>query len=485
MAATTSAQGALCNNSNNGLIVVNATGGVPAYSYSLDNITYQPGNTFNVAAGTYTIYVKDANNCPAPTIPNVIVTQPAVLTATAITGNATCNGGSDGAITVTPAGGTLSYQYATTGTPFQGSNVLNVGPGTYTINVKDANGCAFDIPGVVVGLTNNLTLTPAVDPPPICEGKSVQLQTITNATQFSWYPATNLSDATIANPIANPGIPTLYTLTATLGRCTTTDDVWVTVMTAPIPNAGPPPPGDICFGKTYQLQGAGGVNYSWTPSTYLSDAAIPDPVVTPDKTITYSLNVTDANGCTSLVTDNVTVKVTPPIKVTTYPADTVVSPGAQIPLLATSVGTYYTWSTPAGLSNPNIANPVATAPLVEGSVVTYSVRAFTAGGCEGIGSVKIEVYKGPDIYMVNAFSPNNDGKNEKFIPFPVGIKELTYFRVLNRWGQTVFFTKSTSEGWDGKLAGVEQPSGVYVWMVQGVTWDNKIITKKGTVTVIR
>ncbi|KAK6020299.1 adenylosuccinate synthase, partial [Ostertagia ostertagi] len=72
----------------------------------------------------------------------------------------------------------------------------------------------FTVPGVVVGLTNNLTLTPAVDPLPICEGSSVQLQLTTNATQFAWTPSTSL-------------------IVATLGRCTTTDDILVTVMPAP------------------------------------------------------------------------------------------------------------------------------------------------------------------------------------------------------------------------------------------------------------
>jgi hypothetical protein len=49
----------------------------------------------------------------------------------------------------------------------------------------------------------------------------------------------------------------------------------------------------------------------------------------------------------------------------------------------------------------------------------------------------------------------------------------------------LFFTKTVNDGWDGKFGGVDQPSGVYVWMVEGVTWDNKVITKKGTVSVIR
>ena len=97
----------------------------------------------------------------------------------------------------------------------------------------------------------------------------------------------------------------------------------------------------------------------------------------------------------------------------------------------------------------------------------------------------MRVYKGPDIYVPTGFTPNGDGKNDKFTPFPVGIKSYKYFRVFNRWGQLIFSTTKLHDGWDGKLGGREQPSGAYVWMIEGVTKDDRVITKKGTVTLIR
>jgi gliding motility-associated-like protein len=97
----------------------------------------------------------------------------------------------------------------------------------------------------------------------------------------------------------------------------------------------------------------------------------------------------------------------------------------------------------------------------------------------------VRVYKGPDIYVPTGFTPNGDGKNDKFIPFPVGVKQINYFRVFNRWGQMIFSTTRLNDGWDGRFGGAEQPTGTYVWMVQGVTKDNKVITKKGTITLIR
>jgi gliding motility-associated-like protein len=133
------------------------------------------------------------------------------------------------------------------------------------------------------------------------------------------------------------------------------------------------------------------------------------------------------------------------------------------------------------LNNPNISDPLATIT----QNITYKVIVTTAEGCSSTDSVTIKAFKGPDIYGPTAFTPNHDGKNDKFIPIPVGIKEIKYFKVYNRWGQIVFSTSKLHEGWDGRLKGIDLDSGVFVWMIQAVTDDNRIIFKRGTVTLIR
>lgn len=476
-----------CQGQSNGLIRVNATGGNAPYSFALNAGTFQVADSFAVPAGVYTVTVKDAKNCIS-VINNISITEPTTLTASiGSISNATCDGGDDGLITINSTGGTAPYQYSVDGSNYQSTNILRARPGVYTVTVKDAHNCSYQIAGVAVGLNNNLVLTPMTDPAPICEGGSIQLQLQSNGTGFLWTPAavTQLNNATVSNPLANPVQTTLYTVTVTLGICTATDDVNVIVLPAPVPNAGPD--GNICYGQNFQLQGSGGVNYSWTPATYLDYATSTGSptVVQPAKTTSYTLSVVDANNCPSLVTDEVTVIVIPPIKVSVSPVDTVVFAGDRIQLNAYSIGTDYTWSPSSGLNNSNIPNPVATASGNDGDVVTYQVTASTSAGCKGEGYITVRVYKGPDIYIANAFTPNNDGKNDLFIPFPVGIKELKYFRVYNRWGQLIYSTTSLHQGWDGKFSGAEQPSGVYVWMAQAITKDNKIINKKGSVTLIR
>jgi gliding motility-associated-like protein len=87
--------------------------------------------------------------------------------------------------------------------------------------------------------------------------------------------------------------------------------------------------------------------------------------------------------------------------------------------------------------------------------------------------------------MPTGFTPNGDGKNDIFKPFTVGIVKINYFRVYNRWGSLLYSTSNLNQGWDGRIGGVNQPTGTFVWMVQGEARDGKVITKKGTVTLIR
>ncbi len=484
LSAIAAAVPVVCNGQSNGIVNITANGGVTPYEYSIDaGANWQSSNIFNVPAGTYTVITRDANGCTTPQM--ITVTEPAVLTAFSANTNASCNGGNDGTITVTAAGGNATYEYSIdNGANWQPANIFNVAPGSYTVLVRDNLGCTTNFPATV-GLTNDLIFTPQTDPV-ICESKSTQLELLSNATQYAWTPRTGLNDTTIYNPVANPVVTTPYTVTATLGRCTATDIVVVNVNAAPIPDAGAD--GFICYGQSYTLQPSGGTVYAWAPTTYLNNPNSTNPVSTPVKDITYTMSiVSDVNGCASLVTDQIYIDVTPPVKVKTFPYDTIGYPGDRFQLLAVPSDTdanIYVWSPSAGLSNPNIANPIITIGPI-GSDLTYQVITSTIAGCKGEGYVHIKVYTGPDIYMPTGFTPNGDGRNDRFTPFPVGIKSLGYFRVFNRWGQMVFSTNTLNVGWDGKFGGKDQASGTYVWMAEGVTLQGKKITKKGVVTLIR
>jgi gliding motility-associated-like protein len=97
----------------------------------------------------------------------------------------------------------------------------------------------------------------------------------------------------------------------------------------------------------------------------------------------------------------------------------------------------------------------------------------------------VKVFKEVKIYVPSGFTPNQDGLNDHLKPIPVGIKELKYFRVYNRWGQLVFDMKDDPKGWNGMIKGKPQSTQVVVWMAEGIGINNVVYKQKGTCVLIR
>jgi gliding motility-associated-like protein len=90
------------------------------------------------------------------------------------------------------------------------------------------------------------------------------------------------------------------------------------------------------------------------------------------------------------------------------------------------------------------------------------------------------------IAVPTAFTPNHDGRNDYLYPLNAFKATNLEFRVFNKYGQQLFETKDWTHKWDGTFNGNEQPSGVYVWMLQYTSIETgKKIFQKGTTVLIR
>lgn len=471
-----------CRNGATGVIKVLAGyEWTPPLAFSLEGINWQTDSVFtNLPVGNYWVKVKDAV-CTDSILVSIAQAFPDLLIDNTTALPASCSGNPDGQLTVTASGGSGPYTYSTDGTSFQASNIFNLTQGNYTLTVKDNNGCINTRP-ITIALDNTVTADAGNDDE-ICEGKSITLPAVSNGTSFVWTPAATLSDAAILAPVASPVVTTKYYMTATTGICNRIDSITIRVLPAPVADAGPD--AAYCYGKIFQLTGSGGVSYQWSPSTYFTTSATDQfPSVKANTDIIYTLMVTDANGCTSLSPDAVTIDVTPPIKIFAG-NDTVAAINQPIQLHARELGiagvTQYSWSPANFLNDAGIANPIATLPYD----YRYIVTASTPEGCEGKDDIFIKVYKGPEIYVPSGFTPNMDGLNDRLGPVPVGIKEFHFFRVFNRWGQLVFSTSDPRRTWDGTINGVQQPSSTFTWMAEAVDYKGNLVTRKGVVTIIR
>ena len=142
----------------------------------------------------------------------------------------------------------------------------------------------------------------------------------------------------------------------------------------------------------------------------------------------------------------------------------------------------YKWSPSKWLVDSTLKNVVAK-PLQD---IVYKVTATDDAGCSAEDSVFIKVLQYDDIYIPNAFTPNNDGRNDLLKPLYPGTILLKDFSIFNRWGNKIFTTSQRGTGWNGKVNGNFQPAGVYVWTFQAFDENTqKPVTRKGIVTLIR
>lgn len=327
------------------------------------------------------------------------------LGITAIWEDATCSN-KKGKIHLIASDGTPPYQYSVDGVNFQNDSLFIVDPAIYPITIKDANNC---VTGKTLGINEpEKTWVRTIENPDICVGKQVQLSVNSNATGFSWEPATGLDNPAVKDPVANPTFTTQYIVTATNNDCTGSakDTVLVTVVPEIVLNITPD--SEIDPGTPFQLN-------TWT-----------------------------------------TV------------------PGA-------TTNASYTWSPPLGLSDPEIANPVATIS----SLAAYSVQVTSPEGCSATAQVKLSITSRPTILIPSAFSPNGDGNNETFIPIVRKNINLLNFKIYNRWGNVIFSSNQQDHGWDGRFNGEHVAGGNYVYKVEGITDTGQTIKKEGTVMLIR
>lgn len=160
--------------------------------------------------------------------------------------------------------------------------------------------------------------------------------------------------------------------------------------------------------------------------------------------------------------------------------DTIIATGQPLQLQGSGGSEFY-WHPSTGLNNPFIENPIALLSQDQ----TYSLLVKNEDGCEGIDTIRIKVYNGPELYVPTAFTPDGNGLNDIFRVTAPGLKQLDYLRIFDRWGKLVFQSQTVGKGWDGTVNGLVQPPGTYVWIIKGVDYKNNILFKKGTVTLIR
>ena len=175
---------------------------------------------------------------------------------------------------------------------------------TYTVIGSDGLGNCSDTDQITVIVSPHLQGAAGTDTL-ICPGESVQLWA-TGGTFYLWQPDYNINNMNLSNPTVSPLQSTTYTVyLSNPAGCTDTQYVQVNVF--PNPAIHVPEDTIIFIGESLYFYANGGIHYSWSPGTYLSDSTVATPLCTPLQTTTYTVTITDANGCSFIRTFTVEV----------------------------------------------------------------------------------------------------------------------------------------------------------------------------------
>ncbi|GAB4131787.1 MAG: hypothetical protein Fur0041_02490 [Bacteroidia bacterium] len=391
LTATTTQVDELCFGGTNGSATVTPAGGSPAYTY-----LWTSGGTAatesNLAAGSYTCTITDANGCT--TTASVTLTEPTAVVASATAVDAHCNQ-SDGSATGSATGGTGSYTY--TWLPSgSGATLSNIPAGSYSVIVTDANGCAdtaaisvLNLNGVNASLVSSNNIS--------CFGGNDGDITI-NATggnptyTYSWTP--NVSSSATANTLTAGNYQVVVT---DLDGCTSTVSVTLTQPTALTITAAANPAA-VCEGTPVSLSstpsgGTPAYTITWNPGALAGQ----NQTLIPAATTTYTVDVTDANGCTANATVLVTVNAMPSAALT---AD--VTEGCAplcVNFLDSSLlasGTITSWQWNFGDNNTSTSQNPSHCYSTPGTY-NVSLTVTTAAGCTGTINMNgyIHVYTNP------------------------------------------------------------------------------------------
>lgn len=377
LSATTTQQDIACFGESTGIAEVQVSGGTAPYSYQWDDAASQTSaQATGLASGTYNVLITDTNGCTVAA--SVTLTQPAAaLSANGTSTDATC-GTSNGSIDLSVSGGTGPYTYAWSGGAASVQDPTNLGPGTYTVVVTDANNCTTNV-SITVSTPSGLEAQVATSNVS-CQGVADGIVDITvigglSPYIFVWSESTNNGNEDLTGVVAgnysvtvtdNDGCsvvasaiisePDLLTATAsaTTASCGTNDGSISLLV-----NGGTAP-----------------YTYSWSDAS-LNGQQSPSGLAP----AMYGVTVTDANGCTVESSAEVIVPNGPVLSSSFIDVECFGGSNGSIDLTISGGTTPYTFSWDNGLPALEDQNTLTSG--------TYQVTVTDANNCSATTSIAI------------------------------------------------------------------------------------------------
>lgn len=461
-------------------VTLTASGGTAPLIYTFNGITNETGIFTEIPAGTaYTWNITDANNC-SPVTGTIDITEPPELVGTIVLqNNVTVIGGDDGSVTIEASGGSPPYLYRlNTGSNQASGTFSSLTAGNYTVTVQDASLCEDYVPVTITDPTVPLSGTMVSKKDVPCYGGSDGSLTVTGIAGIapyeysmdggvSWQSSgtfTNLQAGTYIVTIRDAK-PALFDVTVILDEPETA----VSVVASGINN--------LCngdnTGKAIAVAsgGTGPYVFSWdTSPVQLNDTA------SNIEAGTYTVTVTDANGCIAIAETTITEPAALLITATATEADCPDTNDGTI-TLSISGGTapYTTLWQEDGNESQNRTE------MLPG---TYTVVVTDINNCEAMSTVTVG-FTGTFgcVEIPQIITPNNDGFNDEWRIRNIDLYPDAEVLVYTRWGKLVYKSRNISaDPWDGRFEGRLLPTDSYHYILY---LNDGSKPRSGVISIIR
>ena len=471
----------LCYGQSNGSATVVISGGTVPYTLTIaDDMpeiildTEDPYTITGLSEGNYVISILDDHGCTAQM--EVAIQQPDSLSAVAsVLNNVDCFGTLTGAASVLPEGGVPPYTYTWTGDKHE-QTIDSLAAGSYFVTVMDANGCiatdSTDISEPDELTVSLITLTES------CNGEEtaiIEVEAHGGTPDYTFIWSNGMEEPHIDNLAVGP-----YTVTVTdLHNCF--DTLTAVVPFHPMPDFTVSVTPAYCERTdgtaTVVGDNLGAYSYNWN-TTPNPDAPVNDQLAAGDYTL-----VVDDGVCTLALPFTIDAVPGPTASFTADPTEFIL--GHSVRFTDHSYGSIVMWEYDFGDGTYSSQQTTIHDYLDAGSYWTI-LTVTDEHNCVDTASVLINVIPDVIIYVPNAFTPNDDGLNDVWLPIISNNGDAFYeVLVYSRWGELIFRSNDPNVGWNGKHNGKLVEAGVFTYKITYGDYFNKKYQKTGTVTVVR
>jgi len=342
----------------------------------------------------------------------------------------------------------------------------------YTVTILDSFGCVKEH-DVTVSVYGYVPQVEAWGDTTVCSGQRIMLNA-QGTDEYEWFPKETVLNPFLNSTPAFPEVTTIYVVAVKNACGNAYDSVLVVVSEVELEVRGDTA---ICQGDTVELSASGTYTYRWTGPFFDEPTFVRTPNITPKESGWYIVEGRNLQNCTKADSVYVDVYPVPDLEV---PIDEDTISGMENVLLIAQSNAEIRWSSTGYIPCAD-CDSIKVYPKVP---TVYYVVALDSNGCNVYDSIKVAPIS--KIFVPNAFTPDGDGINDRFM---IQGHNLTQYsiEVRDRWGQVVYSSTDIHTGWNGQKfnTGKQSQIGSYTYTIHYQVLPEQDRHETGTVNLIR